>query len=95
MPRKIRTGLIMLLLAMGLLPIPASAQSSGGEFVLTNSSIDNGGGESGSGDFALIGTVGNLMFKDSFEVSAVNAELTPSGLKRPSVQSDPLTGILR
>ncbi len=33
-------------------------QSSGGDFEITNSTIDNGGGTSTGGDFSLTGTIG-------------------------------------
>ena len=36
----------------------ALAQSSGGEFSITKSTIDNGGGISSSGEFTLTGTIG-------------------------------------
>ena len=34
------------------------AQSSGGDFTITKSTIDNGGGTSSGGDFSLVGTIG-------------------------------------
>jgi hypothetical protein len=36
----------------------ALAQSSGGDFAITKSTIDNGGGISTNGDFSLTGTIG-------------------------------------
>ena len=36
----------------------ALAQSSGGDFAITKSTIDNGGGISTGGDFSLTGTIG-------------------------------------
>ena len=36
----------------------AVAQSSGGEFEITKSTIDNGGRTSSGGEFALVGTIG-------------------------------------
>lgn len=34
------------------------AQSSGGDFTITKSTIDGGGGASSGGDFSLVGTIG-------------------------------------
>lgn len=36
----------------------ALAQSSGGDFVITKSTIDGGGGTSSGGDFSITGTIG-------------------------------------
>jgi len=44
---------------VGLLAVTASfAQSSGGEFEIVKSSIDNGGGVAAGGAYSLTGTVG-------------------------------------
>lgn len=45
-------ALVLLISAIAL------AQSSGGDFVITKSTIDNGGGISSSGEFTLTGTIG-------------------------------------
>ena len=39
-------------------PSISLAQSSGGDFEITRSTIDNGGGTSSGGDFSLTGTIG-------------------------------------
>ena len=49
--------LIALLLGVSLYQY-TQAQSSGGEFTITKSTIDNGGGVSSGGDFTLTGTIG-------------------------------------
>ena len=36
----------------------AFAQSSGGEFTIVKSTMDNGGGKSSGGEFSLTGTIG-------------------------------------
>ena len=48
------------LLFIGFLTVSGviSAQSSGGDFVMTKSTIDNGGGVSSGGEFSLTGTIG-------------------------------------
>ncbi len=49
----LRTALVILGFQSG-----AFAQSSGGDFEITNHTIDNGGGTSTGGDFELTGTIG-------------------------------------
>ena len=40
------------------IPAFVYAQSSGGDFEIVNSTVDNGGGTSTGGDFSLTGTIG-------------------------------------
>jgi hypothetical protein len=53
--RIIKTGLSVLSV---LITAVAMAQSTGGDFEISKSTIDNGGGTSSSGDFSLTGTIG-------------------------------------
>lgn len=46
------------LLLIGLISGAVSAGPSGGDFEITNSTIDNGGGTSSGGEFTLTGTIG-------------------------------------
>ncbi len=41
-----------------LIAVVAFAQPSGGDFEITKNTIDNGGGTSSSGEFAVTGTIG-------------------------------------
>jgi hypothetical protein len=54
MLKKTTVILVALLCASGLI----FAQSSGGEYEVTKSTIDSGGGTSTGGDFSLTGTIG-------------------------------------
>ena len=47
-------AVLVTLIASGLV----IAQPMGGDFVISKSTIDNGGGASSGGDFVLIGTIG-------------------------------------
>ena len=54
-----KPGLISTLLLVGLVSASVVySQSSGGNFVIEKSTIDNGGGTSIGGDFVLSGTIG-------------------------------------
>lgn len=53
-----RTTVIVLATLIALVSAIALAQSSGGEFEIVKSTIDNGGGTSFSGDFSITGTIG-------------------------------------
>lgn len=55
MKRRITIGFSILSV---LITTIALAQSSGGNFEITKSTIDNGGGTSVGGDFSLNGTIG-------------------------------------
>ena len=55
MKRRITIGFSILSV---LITTIALAQSSGGNFEITKSTIDNGGGTSFGGDFSLNGTIG-------------------------------------
>ena len=55
MKRRITTGFSILSV---LITAIALAQSSGGDFEITKSTIDNGGGTSVGGEFSLSGTIG-------------------------------------
>jgi hypothetical protein len=46
------------LLVIGLISGAVSAGPTGGDFEITNSTIDNGGGTSSGGEFSLTGTTG-------------------------------------
>lgn len=54
MHKNIMVILVVLLCASAF----AFAQSSGGDFEITNSTIDNGGGTSTGGKFSLSGSIG-------------------------------------
>ena len=56
MRKSILTLLAVLLVTAT--PSISLAQSSGGDFETTKSTIDNGGGTSSGGDFSLTGTIG-------------------------------------
>ncbi len=43
---------------LGFISALSLAQSAGGNFVITKSTLDNGGGTSANGDFSLTGTIG-------------------------------------
>ena len=55
MMHKNTTVILVVLLCASALVF---AQSSGGDFEITKSTIDNGGGTSTGGDFTLTGTIG-------------------------------------
>ena len=55
MKRRITTGFSILSV---LITSIALAQSSGGDFEITKSTIDSGGGTFAGGDFSLNGTIG-------------------------------------
>ncbi len=52
--------LLFLSILIFLVSAVALAQSSGGVFAITKSTIDNGGGRSSDGSFTLTGTIGQL-----------------------------------
>ena len=52
---------LMLFLALAMLLIPATAVAqSGGDYDLTWSTIDGGGGASSGGDYTLVGAIGQV-----------------------------------
>ena len=55
--RIVRRGLVILLVICGLVAIPASGQS-GGDYELSWSTVDGGGGRSSGGPYVLTGTIG-------------------------------------
>jgi hypothetical protein len=53
-----RTKIFLILGVLSLLSTFALAQSSGGDYTITKSTIDGGGGTSAGGSYSLTGTVG-------------------------------------
>ncbi len=54
----LRSGRYLVVIALLAASSLALAQSSGGAFEITHSTIDNGGGRSSGGQFTLTGTIG-------------------------------------
>jgi hypothetical protein len=54
----VKKALISSSFVLAVLAATVLAQSSGGDFAITKSSIDNGGGVSAGGEFSLTGTIG-------------------------------------
>ncbi len=57
--KAIHSALLILAVSAGsVICVGAFAQSQGGDFEITKSTIDSGGGTSSGGDFSLTGTIG-------------------------------------
>ncbi len=79
---KVPFGQSLVALVLMVAPLFAGAQSAGGNYVITEHTIDNGGGRSSGGNFVVTGTIGQA----DAQTSGAGAFLVEGGFWHGSAQ---------